>query len=75
MSIGLKSKLLYMNFSLLELNTLYYALGKREIEARKEFEEFGGEFFQRELDNTISLVERVSDELYNRIKELEINKK
>ena len=71
MSIGLKSKLLYMNFSLVELNTLYYALGKREMEARKEFEEFGGEWFKNELDKTTQLVERVSDELYKRVKELD----
>lgn len=71
MSIGLKSKLLYMNFSLSELNTLYYALGKREMEARKEFEELGGEWFRNELDKTTQLVERVSDELYKRVKELD----
>lgn len=69
MNIGLKNNC-YMNFTLSELNTLYYALGKREIEARKEFEEFGGDWFQRELDNTTALIEKVSTELTNRIEKL-----
>lgn len=71
MSIGLKSKLLYMNFDLLELNTLYYALGKREIEARKEFETYGGEFFKRELETTTALLNRVSEALDARVKVLD----
>jgi len=60
-----------MNFSLLELNTLYYALGKRQMEANQEYKEFGGEFFKRELENTTTLLERVSSELDVRIIELD----
>jgi len=60
-----------MNFSLLELNTLYYALGKRQMEANQEYKEFGGEFFKRELENTTTLLERVSSKLDVRVKELD----
>lgn len=57
-----------LQLSLLELNTLYYALGKREIEAQKEFLEYGGDFFKRELDSTRKLLEKVSAELDKRVK-------
>jgi len=60
-----------MNFSLLELNTLYYALGKRQMEAQQEYKEFGGEFFKRELENTTNLLDKVSSELDVRIIELD----
>jgi hypothetical protein len=53
------------------LNTLYYALGKRQMEAQKELKEFGGDFFKRELETTTTLLERVSAELDIRVKELD----
>jgi len=60
-----------MKFSLLELNTLYYALGKRQMEAQQELKEFGGDFFKRELENVTTLLDRVSAELDVRVKKLD----
>jgi hypothetical protein len=56
-----------MKLSILELNTLYYALGKREIEAEKEYKEFGGDFYRNELDRVKDLIERVSAELNSKL--------
>lgn len=60
-----------MNLTLIELNTLHYVMSKAVTDAKEDYKQFGGDYFKRNIKVTEELQTKISDALYERVKEIE----
>ena len=65
-----------LNIDLLELNDLYYAVGKHRMACEEQMKEYGKNissinYFKTQLDRAITLESKVQDALHNRVNEMQ----
>lgn len=65
-----------LNIDLLELNDLYYAVGKHRMACEEQIKEYGKNissinYFKTQLDRAIKLESKVQDALHNRVNEMQ----
>ena len=61
-----------LNIDLLELNDLYYAVGKHRVDCEEQIKEYGdSEYFHKQLQRAEALETKVQNALYDRVNEMQ----